>query len=196
MNATDYVWFKKSRISEAYCLTFVRGLSAVEALSRIDGEQVGRVTGLREFTESLPDEHGGRRWYLGATELGGWTLLVEDNGFLGVTEEVIAPLSAGTQVVSHYKNVNAVDRFSWMVDGDMRLTFEPLFAYDRAGSDPDGQVEVMEAVGFDLRAGEDRDYTLHTEAAFALAEHLTGVRLTAELLESADYLCALAPLKG
>lgn len=53
----------------------------------------------------------------------------------------------------------------------------------------------MRQVGFDLRDDEDRDYELRTEAAFALAEHLTGVKLTQELLDSADYLCARAPLK-
>lgn len=53
----------------------------------------------------------------------------------------------------------------------------------------------MQQVGFDLSDGEDRDYALHTEATLALTEHLTGVRLTAELLDSAEYLCGLAEMK-
>jgi hypothetical protein len=180
-------------------LTLVENLDRTTALQRIETESVGRVTGALELVE-LADRHfwSGQqqgRYFMGATDLGGWTLLVEANGFLGTRPEVIGPLSADTQVVSHYRNVDAEDRFCWMVDGDLRLSFEPLFPYHRSGSDPDGQVEAMKGAGFDLRAGEDRDYTLHSEAAFALAERLTGVRLTAELLESADYLCGMVPLK-
>ena len=32
--------------------------------------------------------------------------MFEDNGFIGVTEEVMEPVSAGTEVVSHFRNVN------------------------------------------------------------------------------------------
>ncbi|NUR96356.1 MAG: hypothetical protein HOV67_13985 [Kribbellaceae bacterium] len=81
-----------------------------------------------------------------------------------------------------------------MEDGQLRVRFEPLFPYHRDGSDPDSLVDVMRRVGFDLRDDEDRDYENHTEATFALAEHLTGVKLTREALESADYICAKAPL--
>jgi len=193
MKAEDYAWFRRriGSLEVAYCLTLVRGLTPVEALERIDAEPAGRVTGVDAFVTSCPSKHAYGSWYVGATALDDWTLLVEWCGLLGVTTKVIEPLSAGTQVVSHYRNVDAEDRFCWMVDGDLRLQFEPLFAYSRTGSDPDGLVDVMQQVGFDLRDIEDRDFELHTEAAFALAEHLTGVRLTAELLESADYLCGL-----
>jgi hypothetical protein len=79
------------------------------------------------------------------TAIGPWTLVVEPNGFLGVSEEVVVPRSRGTRLVSHFRNVN---------------------------------------------------YELHTEAAFALAEHITQVRLTAEFLESATFRCGTAPFPG
>jgi hypothetical protein len=198
MKATDYLWFEEScRISEAYCLTLVEGLGAAEALERIDAKQVGRAAGLEEFVDSSQYEFDTLTFSIGATEVGDWTMLVEKNGYLGVTEKVIEPLSTGTQVVSHFCNVNALDRFCWMVDGDLRLYFEPLFPDVRSGSDPDGQIDAMLAAGFDLSDSDDEnhDYILHTAATFALAERLTGVRVTAELLETADYLCGLAPLK-
>jgi hypothetical protein len=53
----------------------------------------------------------------------------------------------------------------------------------------------MARVGFDLRSLEERDPRPRTGAAFALAEHLTGVRVTQEMLDAAEYLCAKAPLK-
>jgi hypothetical protein len=30
-----------------------------------------------------------------------------------------------------------MDRFCWVVDGDIRLQFEPPFPFDRRGSDPE-----------------------------------------------------------
>jgi uncharacterized protein DUF6461 len=197
MSAGDYTWFKDSPLGWAYCLTLVEGLDRAEALQRIKADPSERVAGVINFSRYAADNsswHSGSRFVIGAVQLEGWTLLVEWNGFLGVTQEVIRPLSAGTRVVSHCRNVDAEDRFCWMEDGDLRLRFEPLFPYHRDGSDPDVLLEVMEQVGFDLRDIEDRDFELHTEAAFALAEHLTGVKLTQKLLDSADYLCAKTAL--
>jgi hypothetical protein len=195
MNATDYLWFSEQfpYFADAYCLTFVQGLGAAEVLERIDAERIGDTVGLQEFVGARPIDFDGVTFYVGATEVDVWTMLVEENGYLGVTPEVIGPLSTGTQVVSHFRNVNAVDYFYWMVNGDLRLSFEPLFPSRRSGSDADGQLDAMLRAGFDLSDAEDRDFSLHTEAAFALAERLTGVRVTAELLESADYLCGMAP---
>lgn len=197
MRAPEYTWFSNTQLSYAYCLTLVQGLDRAEALRRLDAEPAGHQNGVRDFIRFAHDSFPwrGGPFVIGAVELDDWTLLVESNGYLGVTTAVIRPLSAGTRVVSHHRNVDAEDCFCWMEDGDLRLRFEPLFPYDRDGSDPDGLLEVMREVGFDLRDDEDRDYELHTEAAFALAEHLTGVRLTQDLLESADYLCGKAPFK-
>ncbi|BDH11936.1 DUF6461 domain-containing protein [Streptomyces hygroscopicus] len=52
----------------------------------------------------------------------------------------------------------------------------------------------MRGAGFDLGDSRDRSYELHTEAAFALAERLTGVRLSSEVLPSATFLCGTAAL--
>ncbi|MEH0823749.1 MULTISPECIES: DUF6461 domain-containing protein [Micromonospora] len=55
-------------------------------------------------------------------------------------------------------------------------------------------MEAMRQAGFDLSEDDDADFSVHTEAAFALAEHLTGVRLAPELLGSATYVCGTAPI--
>ncbi|TCO47789.1 hypothetical protein EV646_105346 [Kribbella antiqua] len=201
MSAEDYTWFRDTPFIYGYCLTLVQGIDPGEALRRLDAEPSERATGSRDFTRFAERSHpwaahrNDGRFGIGAVQLEGWTLLLEWNGFLGVTPEVIRPLSAGTRVVSHHRNVDAEDRFCWMEDGDLRLKFEPLFPFHRSGSDPDGLLDVMERIGFDLRDIEDRDFELNTEAAFALAEHLTGVRVTQELLDTAEYLCGRAPLK-
>ncbi|MFG1906722.1 DUF6461 domain-containing protein [Kribbella sp. NPDC048928] len=199
MTAEDYAWFEGTALSYAYCMTLVRGVGAAEALSRINGEVVDRSAGLTAFIKYAQDNspwfgREDQRLVIGATELDGWTLLLESNGFLGVTTEVIQPLSDGTRVVSHYCNVDAEDRFCWMEDGELRVRFEPLFPYRRDGAEPDSLIEPMLDLGFDLRDNEDRNYDNHTAATFALTEHLTGIRITQELLDGANYLCALAPL--
>jgi hypothetical protein len=48
-------------------------------------------------------------------------------------------------------------------------------------------LEDMRDSGFDLRNADDCDYSLHTEATFALAERVTGVRVTPEILSSSRF---------
>jgi len=199
VTAEDYLWFEERfpGLAEAYCLTLVKGLTPGDLLSRLGTSEQVRLTGVEELLEPAYgtwDTYDGDRLFVAATAADGWALAVEPNGYLGITEEAAVPLSRGTTLVSHFRNVNAVDHFCWIEDGDIRLYFEPLFPSRRQGSDPDGLVEVMRQVGFDLSEGEDRGYELHSEAAFALAEHLTGVRLTPELLDSATYVCGTAPV--
>ncbi|MFB6719713.1 DUF6461 domain-containing protein [Kribbella sp. NPDC056345] len=199
MNAQDYLWFEGTTLSVAYCLTLVEGIDPVEALRRVDAGPTEQLTGLDAFIDfahksfPLPYPRSDGRYGIGATQLDGWTMLLEANGTLGISMPVLLPLSEGTRVVSHFSNIDAEDWFYWLEDGDLRLRFEPLFPYHREGSDPDALVDVMAQAGFDLRSGEDRDYSLHTEATFALAEHLTGIRITQELLDSSTYLCGRAP---
>lgn len=221
-HASDYTWINEHwrELVEAYCLTMVEGISAEELLRRIDAGPIRTVTGLSavleaadEFEDGGYDEDGdgdedreaegdeGEEdesddedgMFIAATEIGGWALAVESYGHLGVSREVIAALSRGTRLVSHFRNVNAADHFYWHEDGRERLHFEPLFARERQGSDAEAAAEAMRLAGFDLSAGEEHDHTLHTEAAFAFAEHLTGVRLTPELLEAAVFRCGAAP---
>ncbi|GAA4927034.1 DUF6461 domain-containing protein [Streptomyces coeruleoprunus] len=199
MNATaaDYRWLDDHcpELIEAYCLTLVRALSPADVLDRLRARRESTVTGVAALVGAAGEAweaNGAERHFVGVCELDGWAMVVEPNGYLGSLDEISAPLSKGTEVVTHFRNVNAVDHFSRYVDGELRLHFEPLFPYARDGADPDGAVALMRAVGFDLRQeGGDIDAT--TEAAFALAERLTGVRLTPELMDGARFLCGTAP---
>jgi hypothetical protein len=196
--AADYAWFNGCPpLKEAYCITLVRGLTPEELLARFNARMtetaIAGLTALGEESWDVWDEYGGDELLVAATTVGDWALAVEINGYLGITESLVKPASDGTQLVSHFRNVNAVDHFYWIEDGDVRVTFEPLFPSQRSGSAPDVLVEAMQQAGFDLSDADDRDYHLHTEASFALAEHLTGIPLTLDLLESATYICGLAP---
>ncbi|WP_263986795.1 DUF6461 domain-containing protein [Streptomyces sp. RLB3-17] len=50
------------------------------------------------------------------TTVGDRTLLIEPNGYLGVTEEKALSTSAGTRWVSHFVNINGLDSFLWAED--------------------------------------------------------------------------------
>lgn len=197
--AADYAWLEEryAHLMEAYCVTLVRGVTPEALLTELKAEPEPGLTGvdaLHEPCYEAWDHHQGARMLVGVAAVDDWSLIVEFNGFLGVTPSAMLPLSRGRRVVSHFRNINAVDHFFWFEDGDRRLHFEPLFPYTRDGSHADELLTEMRESGFDLRQGRDHDHTGHTEAAFALAHRLTGIRLTPELFESAEFTCGTAPL--
>jgi hypothetical protein len=197
--AADYAWLDEryKHLTEMYCVTLVRGLTPEALLTELKAEPEPGLVGVDALDGpcfDAWDEHGGDRLFVGVTAVGDWSLMVEFNGFLGVTPKAMLPVSRGRGVVSHFRNINAVDHFYWFEDGDTRLHFEPLFPYHRDGSHADELLTEMRESGFDLRDTRDRDYAAHTKAAFALAHRLTGIRLTPELFESAEFTCGIAPL--
>lgn len=204
--AADYAWVAEDpAIFEAYCLTLARGLAPAEFLTRIGARPDAPRTGISALYEPSYDvwaDNERRASYqdfslfIGVTAVpgdgGDWALGVEINGHLGVTPEVIVPLSAGTRLVSHYLN-QARFQFYWVEDGHIRLDFEPASPAYREGSTPDALEDVMREVGFDLQEHTELQQN-PTESAFALAERLTGVRLTIDLLERSNYECGIAPV--
>jgi hypothetical protein len=195
----DYGWItdRLAGLFDAYCLTLARGLAPGEFLSRIGARPGPARTGVDglfaawSYRDRFPDAG----LMIGVTVVPGrdadWALGVEVNGFLGVTPEVLVPLSAGTRAVSHYAS-EGVSWFYWAENGGIRLRFQPADAGSREGTGPDALVDTMQEVGFDL--SEDGANLDHSDAAaFALAERLTGVRVTPDLLEQATYTCGIAP---
>ncbi|WP_399887268.1 DUF6461 domain-containing protein [Streptomyces sp. BBFR51] len=197
--AADYLWITEQYEDwmEAYCVTYVQGIAPGELLRTLGADLTERITGvsrLPELTAAHIEED--ERFFVGATSLGDWSVMVEYNGFLGATDEALQPLSAGRTVVSHYRNANALHRFCWFADGTLRLDFDALFADSREGGDPDGLLADMAECGFDLTGENDDDthgwgYST-VNASFALAERLTGIRVTPRLLTSATYVCGLS----
>ncbi|MGW7404442.1 DUF6461 domain-containing protein [Streptomyces sp. NPDC054833] len=197
--ATDYTWLDEryDGLMEAYCITLVKGIAPEQLLRDLGAEPTMRVTGVEALSEpsyDAWDERGDDRLLVPVAAVGDWSLMVEYNGYVGTSDELMLPVSRGGTVVSHFRNINAVDHFYWFEDGDIRLHFEPLFAFHRDGSHPDELLTGMRESGFDLSKDDERDFDLHTEAAFALAHRITGVRLTPELFESLEFVCGLVPM--
>jgi hypothetical protein len=183
----------------AYCLTLLRGLTPLEVLDRLNVKNRTRIAGAGAIIEPSIDAwgtHGGAELFVAVTETDGWSVMVEQNGFIGVTDHIMTAVSKGTKTVSHFRNINALDRFLWLEDGKLVLEFEPLFPARRSGTraNDDDILTELTAAGFDLRTGEERTFLRHTEAAFAFAERMTGVRVTPEFLDEATFVAGLAPL--
>ncbi|WUD77058.1 DUF6461 domain-containing protein [Streptomyces sp. NBC_00510] len=197
--ADDYHWFEAdfARLAEAYCITLVRGITPAEVLQVLKAEVRGHGIGvatLDEHAYETAQVHEGTHGYLGVAPLHGWTVMVEPNGYIGTLDGALSHLSAGRTVVSHFRNVNAVDHFNWFENGKPRLHFEPLFPYHRDGSDPESLVTAMREVGFATEEGSPDDLDVVTAATFALAERVTGIRLTPEFLKSTQFIEGLAPI--
>jgi hypothetical protein len=119
---------------------------------------------------------------------GDWTLVLHFDGGVGMWPRFLEALSAGGRAVVHSSNGGKpIHLFHWYEDGELRTTFEWPTARD--GSTPDALNSVMREVGFDLSDDEgDNGARVDTKAAvLALAERLTGVRVTEELLRDAEY---------
>ena len=193
-------------VGQAYCLTLASGVTPAEFLARIHAEPAGASEGLdgiaarsQESWEADPVTAA----VIGVTEVrdadgSPWTLGVEINGSLGVTEGVIAPLfegsGGGVTVVSHFANAST-ERFSWMKDAVVALAFDPLFPQDREGTEARSVKGKLRAAGFDL--ADDAENMDHpTASAFALAEQITKVTITRDHLESATYELGIAAYPG
>ncbi|MFB7252635.1 DUF6461 domain-containing protein [Streptomyces nojiriensis] len=197
----DYAWFENDfpDIAEAYCFTLVRGLSPAELISRLEGRPEAPLQGIAEVVDAAFAQYGledGARQLIGMTTIGAWTLLIEPNGYLGVTEERALPASARASWVSHFVNVNAVGTFLWAEDQVLRLCFDPMFPEDRWGTTPDELLDVMTRIGFHVDDDTpEAEIDLSSPAAFALAEHLTGVAVTPALLQDTTFSCATVRIR-
>lgn len=198
--SADYTWIAdwgSGLFENAYCLTLIRDVEPDRVLDRLRADDRRAGLSIDDVSEASHDvsaasyEVAGHvaRQFVGVTVVGAWAVMLENNGSVGITRALMLPVSAGTSVIAHYRNVNAVDRFMWIEDGVVRVEFEPLSAFDRSGSDADGIAAEMSAAGFSMSAEDDPDVVHHhTAAAFALGERLTGVRITPALLDSATFI--------
>jgi hypothetical protein len=192
--AADYAWLKDHWLREAFCITLVRGLDEVEVLRRFGGEHSQpRPLTAGEAGELSGSFQAGYPQLVLVARAGGWAVAVEDNGWEGSRPEVLRALSAGTQAVSVYRNVNALGYFSDAADGEVLVRFELLFPQRRWGSRPDLLLGQMRAVGLDPD-WQEPPYGEVDTAALALAERVTGVHLDPRMLGGPLPATEITPL--
>lgn len=111
---------------------------------------------------------------------GPWALVWAVTDDLAMRHRLMASLSRAGRVVVHSSNGGKpMDFFSWYEAGVLRTEFEA--AADRSGSTPDDLVPLIRVAGCDLADALDLDVYDEKAAVLALAERLTGVRVTEEV---------------
>ncbi|MFE5492061.1 DUF6461 domain-containing protein [Streptomyces virginiae] len=200
--AADYMWFEEDfpDLAESYCVTLVHDVPPDELLHRLDGQSESEVTGITALVDTAFDLCGPSttRTYFGMTTLGPWTLMIEPNGWHGVNEKKALPASAGTRWISHYDNANANNdgSFLWAENTEVQLHFELRDADYRSGTCADDLLEVIRHLGFTFpEEPSETDDDLAVPAAFALAEHLTDLRITSALLRDTTFICGTAEIR-
>jgi hypothetical protein len=174
----DYAWFEHDDLNAiGFCITFVRDLSPEEALQRLG-------VPAEPWTGDVADPN-----VISAATADGGSILIEVNGFAGTSRPVAARLSAGTRTASVSLNLNLDQSFVHAVDGQVVTVFEPDYPSDRSGALPDLLLPHMLDLGMPTQDAtedeEDReDWGDPVLVALALAERVTGVRLTREALEA------------
>jgi hypothetical protein len=175
-------------------VTLLSDIAAAQVVDRLGADVLDAVRGIDALYElAVADEAGGfAPGLIGVTDIGGtWALIAEINGFVGVTERLIGPLSPGRTIVSHFSNVNAVRRFHWWRDGELVVDFDLLFPAERFGADPEAVRDDLVAVGVPVDAEPEEVAGIDLSAAgFALAERLTNVPCTPELFERSNFVVA------
>ncbi|MDN3258606.1 DUF6461 domain-containing protein [Streptomyces sp. CSDS2] len=210
VTAHDYAWVRTSPLfrqmmESGYTLTLIQGRSPQEVLRAVQAEPRGTgegTTGLIEaddaYRAEVDDDYWDDSYVAGAFtvpgEDGDWTVVLGFDGGLGVP--CAEALSEGGRVVAHSSNGGKpIHLFHWFEDGELRTTFEWPSARD--GSSPDELVPLLREVGFPLTPGGEHDDSSPVvdgkAAVLALAERLTGVRVTESLLQNATYELGLVP---
>ncbi|MHC5907422.1 DUF6461 domain-containing protein [Streptomyces sp. S6] len=211
--AHDYAWIRSSPVFRlmtevGYTLTLIRRRPPHEVLRAMETEPRGTgegTAGLIEAHHTARDETGDDYWdesYVAGAftvrgEGGDWTLVLGFDSGLGITKPCMKTLSEDGRVVAHSTNGGKpMHFFDWYEDGVPRTTFES--AARRDGSTPDELVPLLRDAGFPVTPEGDYDDEAAPDAdpkaaAFALAERLTGVRVTESLLRDATYALGLVP---
>lgn len=206
----DYAWIRSSplfghALDCGYSLAAVRGMPPQEVLRVMGARPQGTCAGVEELIELQnelcdPMDYWDASFLAGAFavpgEGGDWTVVWElARGGTGIQPHHMEVFSAGGRAVEHSSNGGKpLHGFSWYEDGELRTTFEgrPRF---RGGSTPDALLPMMREAGCRVLDVDDLegDFLDDKAAVLALAERLTGVRLTEEALRDAHYRLGLVP---
>ncbi len=192
--AGDYGWFREvGDLSKGFCFVWVRRVRASAVVRRMGAKELERI-GWQQMVGAGDGQSGGTsssgKLYFGVARLDDdWSLVVEDNGGLGVEDGLLRPLSDGTVVVCLYRAADGSGRFAVMEDGRVSLEFDPTVDSPAVGTRVGEFAGAMKAAGVGVvRAPQER-----IAAGFALAERVTGVPLSLSGLQERTYLFSVVP---
>ena len=179
-----------SSLSEAACMTWVRDVDQTEPLRRIGGEAPFRMRSLDELDLEIEALYNaGSEMFLwepiGAIVVrvsDNWTLLVEPNGWAGTMAAELPEISAGTEAVSIFWNVNADSEIAVVNDGYAIAVISDVIMF--AGEGGQAQGTLNDVTGTDPALVKDLVTDLNNlpdlswkPTALQWVERYTGVRI-------------------
>ena len=176
-------------LREAVCVSYVHGIGEDTMIRAFGGDPAGTAP---RSARDTGEEFAGLRYdrippVLLVASVGEWLIGVEYNGFQGSRPEVLRGASSGGTAVSVYWNVNGTNRFTCATGGRTAVGFDMRRPEDRFGAAPDALAAQLD--GLDFGYGGDA-----YAAGLALAERVTGVRLTGALLDGTYRRAVLRPV--
>lgn len=187
----DYGWPTRSAdLTSGFCFTLVRGLNPYEIIERLGGDELERVDWHRVVGPGDGEVGDRKRFFIGIGRIGSWSVIVEDNGTLGVTPKIVEPLSKNRGEVLAYRGGGGEPgRLMVFRNGDLTLDLDTSAPARLGGAKPDQFRPALQAVG--LLGGDD--VIEPTAPALAFMAARSGIRLTAPLVEHLEYLLVAVP---
>lgn len=184
-------WIKETGLEVGGSLTFARGASPKRVMEAFGMNPANafiapaswqaRSLPYPDWAETYPPEHP---WIqVGTTGEWGFALDESSGGFGDYEDEAAEALSAGTEAVL-LTHTQSIDTFRYYADGTEVTAFEPLFAWERWGTDPDRFVPQMRTVGLAVSPPPPGSYPPFRNPRIAALDMLTlalGVQLPREV---------------
>ncbi len=190
-------------LGEIYSIGFFRNLDPSEVVRRFSrGDDSGRESDFEElnhrtaeFVRKNDSAHGGG--HVGVFRAGAWSVAIEPVEWWMTDREVLAELSRDCEVLAITIHGYADHSLEYAIDGTTVTGHRLELPHDRWGSDPDRLNDHMRELGMDLDGTDDDpaydpddpeddwdiSYTFVVPRTFALAEKVTGVTFTADMLD-------------
>jgi hypothetical protein len=166
---------------EAYSFTAVVGVESAEVIRRLGADP--STSTWRTFEECFWMANGPQWAQVEAVK--GGVLIAENNGWRA--EELVEKLSVGGRVACFFRNVSAVMRFVYAVDGAVLADFDPLLdSRPAAHREPAAVTRAMEGLTFGLFGAEP--------SAMTLLQRLSGVTVKRGWLATPQRAVLLPPL--
>ncbi|MEU4692066.1 DUF6461 domain-containing protein [Actinoplanes sp. NPDC023714] len=188
--AADLIWpLRDAGLDAGFCFTLVEKLKPNQVIERLGGRELERVEWHQLVGPGDGEADASKRYFAGLARIGDWTLIVEDAGELGVTEEIVRPLSEGRAVLAYRSDATGRGHLLVLEDEQVLLDFDSETPERWGGSRPGDFVPAMRAAGL----LEGTDVTEPTGPALAFLAARTGVALTREQLTERTYVLVTVP---
>ncbi|MEU4557291.1 DUF6461 domain-containing protein [Actinoplanes sp. NPDC023936] len=190
MPSADLRWpLRDPDLAAGFCFTLVQNLTPKQVIDRLGGRELERVKWEQLVGPGDGEAGTTQRYFVGLARIGDWTLIAEDAGDLGVTRDIVRPLSEGRRVLAYRGDATGRGRLLVLDDREVLLDFDSGTPERWGGSQPGDFVPAMRAAG--LVGGTD--VTDPTGPALAFLADRTGVTLTRDQLNERTYLLVTVP---